>query len=71
MVGGSVNFHILPLKLHGGVKCILRPTLTLSSALPVGSNEPNFKMYYIAINSYSVSSEDLEHECSSEKKKSN
>ena len=41
--GGSVNFHILPLKLHGGVKCILRPTL--SSALPVGSNEPNFKMY--------------------------
>ena len=69
MAGGSVNFHILPLKLHGGVKCILRPTL--SSALPVGSNEPNFKMYEVAINSYSVSSEDLEHECSSEKKKSN
>ena len=51
MAGGSVNFHILPLKLHGGVKCILRPTLTLSSALPVGSNEPNFKMYEVAINS--------------------
>ena len=43
VAGGSVNFHILPLKLHGGVKCILGPTL--SSALPVGSNEPNFKMY--------------------------
>ena len=43
VAGGSVNFHILPLKLHGGVMCILGPTL--SSALPVGSNEPNFKMY--------------------------
>ena len=51
-----------------GVKCILDPTL--SSAFPAGSDEPNFRMYEITINNFSMSSEDTEHECS-EGKKSN